>query len=104
MLRSEQRNSSPNSSDSSKTLLKLIQHSASSGRLNLSSHGLSRLPNELWNFQLQIVVDHSFERAEQQSGWWEVSALQRLTAADNQIESIDPRINEMSSLCALDVI
>ncbi|KAI9326346.1 hypothetical protein DFJ73DRAFT_908930, partial [Zopfochytrium polystomum] len=80
----------------------LINHSRSSGRLNLSNQSLSTIPDAVFAKYVEGPgeVDLSMDRDE--GNWWEVVDLTRLTIADNAIEEIDERVVGLSALAAID--
>jgi Leucine-rich repeat (LRR) protein len=68
--------------------------------LNLSSHGFSQVPEEIWESQT-AQIDQSFERSDYNAPF-DVMELKRMVMADNQITALDSRLNEMISLAVLD--
>ncbi len=79
------------------------------GRINLSNHGLERIPQAVFQPDLALNSDNgnkkkttiSFDRSD--AGWWEIVDLARLTIADNNISEIDEQIGQLASLVYLDV-
>ncbi|KAI9004743.1 hypothetical protein BC832DRAFT_592675 [Gaertneriomyces semiglobifer] len=86
-------------------LKKLIQQSRSTGSLNLSNRHLTAFPDALWDRPSEKQsVNVSFDRqSEDSTTWWEAVELCKLIVADNQLQTLDPRVGAFPALNVLDI-
>jgi hypothetical protein len=85
--------------------LKIIRQSRTSGRLNLSNQNLKSIPEALFTREdVQPSAGNvALDKGESDFSWWDEVDLTKLIIADNELESFDPRVNELGALTCIDV-
>ena len=72
----------------------------------MSNHRLTTIPESLWTREdvTSKLASVSFDNEKSSEfNWWEEADLTKLIIADNQIQEIDSRINELGALTSIDV-
>ncbi|RKP40152.1 hypothetical protein BJ085DRAFT_33863 [Dimargaris cristalligena] len=83
----------------------VLQSARGSGQLNLSSRGLTTIPEGVYNIMdlSENPTTKSFSLSGNSGRWWESVDLTRLVMSNNAITSVDARIINLAALAMLDL-
>ena len=82
----------------------ILKEARAVGKLNLSNRAMIRIPDDVFTMydSQKVAPDMSFD-SEPAENWWDALPLTRLILADNEISSIDTRIDMYTTLTYLDI-